>query len=268
MIIAILALITTSPQTVAADIAKARSGDVIRFAPGDYGIVRINGRTWKRPVTFELAKARLAISIQRSRGAHFIGGAFANPGGYAAHVVQSQDVKFRRGVFQNSNRGVVIGRSMRVEVTGSRFTDLTTDGINIAQSQHIVITDNECENFNPGRAHPDCIQGWSRPGGITSDVLVARNTMQQPGVQGIFFGNHVRKGVDDGGYDRITISDNVIEGTLPQGIGLYDCRDCSVTGNSVRRLPGARYRVNIHVFGGSTYQAGNYVDPKPTRRRR
>lgn len=259
-----LALITATPITAPAALARAQGGDTIVFAPGVYGQLTIKGRVWRRPITLRLGEAVLNLVIRDSAGVILQGGSFVNSAGYGALVANSRHVSFDKASFTSSHRGIVIDRSQDVEVAHSKFIGLTSDGINIALSQRIKVTDNLCRGFiTQPPAHPDCIQGWSRPGGITSDVLIARNVMQQGTSQGIFFGNHLRNGVDDGGFDRVTIIDNIVEGRdHPQGIALYDCRDCVISNNRVSTLPGGKYKMNLVVKGGSVRQSGNMLNGK------
>lgn len=81
-------------------------------------------------------------------------------------------------------------------------------------------------------------------------------------MQGVFFGNHVRNGVDDGGFDRVIIRNNRVRVDHPNGIVLANGRNSVVTGNHVSTLPGAvnprrpgaRVRTMIRVGGGTNNQ--------------
>ena len=265
MIILALALISANPDTISSALAKAQPGDTIKLTPGDYGTVSIKNRVWPKRITINAAGAKMRLVVSKSSGITINGGTFGpnkTKPGYAAHLLQSSNVTFYKSVFVDSLRGLVIDRSQDVKVSWVRFSRMTIDGVNIASSQRVQVTDSKCEGFTPGEAHPDCIQGWSRPDtGITSDVLIARNTIG-PGSQGIFFGNGVRNGLDDGGYDRVTITANKIHGSFPQGIGLYDCRACTVSGNVVTTAPGSRFRTSINVVRGTVKSEANTIGPK------
>jgi len=266
MILTALAIVAATPSTIHSALWEAKPGDTIKLTAGDYGTVTIKDRNWPKRITLNASGAKLRLVIQNSSGIYVNGGTFGpnmDGAGYAAQVQLSKDVTFYKSAFVNSKRGLVIDRSQRVKVSYARFSEMTIDGVNIALSQQVTVLNIVCEKFDTGEAHPDCVQGWSRPGGITSDVLVEKVTLNGPKVQGIFFGNHVRNGVNDGGYDRIVIRNNSITGSYPQGIGLYECRNCEVTGNRVSTLPGSKHRVSINIVGGSVKAENNSVGPKP-----
>lgn len=255
MILAFMAaaVATVTPATAQQAIETAQPGAVIKLAPGSYGRVMIVRKTWSRPITIDASGASLTLDIVASRGVNIRGGTFTGAlgqggEGYAVLVRQSSNVAFENVAFSSSIRGMVIDRSTDIRVTRATITTMRIDGINIASSQRVTITDSSCSNFNSGEAHPDCIQMWSRPDkGITQDVMLARNR-SVGWMQGFTGFNHVRNGVDDGGFDRITIKDSyVASDKWPRGIYLGDCRDCVVTGNTAETLPGARWMETIGV---------------------
>jgi len=55
-------------------------------------------------------------------------------------------------------------------------------------------------------------------------------------MQGISFFNHVRGGISDGGFDRVTVRRNRVTVTFNQGIAMYQCRDCVLEANAVASL--------------------------------
>jgi len=247
----LLATVAANPASLPATLARAQPGDTIRLAPGSYGAVTIANRQWAQPITIDAGDARLSLTITRSSGIAIRGGVFAATEerlGYAARITQSSRIAFDGSQFRDSKRGMVIGRSREIAVRRATITGMTIDGINIASSQQVSITGSRCADFRRvDNAHPDCIQLWSRPAtGVTSDVSLIGNT-STGNMQGFTAFNHVRKGVDDGGFDRIVIRDNVVEGLFPQGVAVYDCRNCIVRNNRTRRLSGARWKVNVNV---------------------
>jgi nitrous oxidase accessory protein NosD len=264
MIVTLLTIITANPATIEQRIAAAKPGDTIKLAAGDYGTLRITGRRWNKPISIDATGATMRLVVDRSSGISFEGGTFGpnlTGSGYAARVVSSSHITFSRSLFRDSKRGLVISKSTNVTVNKARFIGLHIDGVNIASSRFVKVLDSVCQDFTTGPDHPDCIQGWSRPGAISSDILIQGNRSVGT-VQGIFFGNHVRKGVDDGGFDRVIVRDNKILGSRPQGIGLYDCRACAVIGNEVRTIPGSPHRVSIKIVKGTVLSERNEVGPK------
>jgi hypothetical protein len=92
--------------------------------------------------------------------------------------------------------------------------------------------------------HPDCVQLWSRPDAPpTSDIVIRFNRAYGP-TQGFSGFNHVRNGVDDGGFDRITIEGNAVDGAFPQAISLMSGRDSAVRNNRVATYPDAPFRAS------------------------
>lgn len=257
--------IAADPSNLSAVIAAAQPGAKIKLAKGDYGTFTIKNRQWSKRITLNCSGARMILVISKSSGI-LINGGTLGPNkvapGYAAQVVQSQHIQFQGSVFVDSRKGLILDRCQHIKIDRCRFSKMTVDGVNIALSQFVTVTDCKPELFETGTEHPDFIQGWSRPGGITSDVLVARNKMDMAGAQGICFFNHVRDGVDDGGFDRIRIEDNEIRGSYPQGINLTDARDSAILRNKVTTIPGSKHRTSINVVRGSVRQEGNEVGLK------
>ncbi|MGI4879899.1 MAG: hypothetical protein ACRYG4_20685, partial [Janthinobacterium lividum] len=55
--------------------------------------------------------------------------------------------------------------------------------------------------------------------------------------RGISLFNHVRGGVDDGGFDWTVIRSNIVLNTEANGIAAYSCRGHTVRDNDVNSLP-------------------------------
>lgn len=234
-----------NPGTIDAAIATARDGEVLTLPPGDYGLVKIQNQKWADPITLDLRKASLRMSILNSSGIKMIGGTFENALGegtdaYGIYARGSSDISLEGPLFRNSKRGLVVDRSHHITVTRATFTNLTVDGMNIAASQHVTVTDSECSAFVSQQiSHPDCIQLWSRKDqGITSDVTLLRNR-----ASGDMQGFTAFNGAQDGGFDRITVIGNYAATTYPQGVAIYGCRDCVVKDNVGVTPPGAKWGV-------------------------
>ncbi|MFC3441144.1 hypothetical protein ACFOKF_08030 [Sphingobium rhizovicinum] len=252
-LLAAAAVTMATPATAQKIVETAPPGAMIRLAPGKYDRLQIKRKLWKRPITIDATDATLTLSMVQSGGVVVRGGTFAGAlgtggEGYAIQLRQSHHVIFNGPNIQSSIRGLVIDRSTDIRVTRATITGMRIDGINIAASQRITITDSSCSNFDSGEAHPDCIQMWSRPDrGITQDVTLLRNRSIGK-MQGFTGFNHVRNGVNDGGFDRITIKDSfVASDKWPRGIFLGDCRNCVVSGNRAETLTGARWMETIEV---------------------
>jgi hypothetical protein len=100
---------------------------------------------------------------------------------------------------------------------------------------------------------------WSRPTAPpVADVIIRRNRIEGD-TQGIGLHNHVRDGVDDGGFDRILIEDNIINVSRTNAIDLANGRESIIRNNKVTTLPGAKGRASIHAREGSVTMCGNSV---------
>ena len=137
---------------------------------------------------------------------------------------------------------------------------MSSDGINIAGSHNVTATGNSCSGtvISAG-AHPDCIQMWSIAGRpVQSDITLSKNIINGP-TQGLTSFTEA-----NGGGLRISIIDNIIATSYPQGIACYGCVDSIITGNILTTLAGARWRTSINVFNGrNNIVANNSVGAKP-----
>jgi parallel beta-helix repeat protein len=267
MIFALLALLTANPTTLVAKIAKAQPGDTITLEPADYGTVTIT-RRFTKPLVIKAAGSKLKLVFRNARGIELRGGLVTGAkgqgkAGYGISIDHSSFIKITGVTFADDRRAIVINVSSDVEVADVELTGMLVDGIDIAESQRITVRDSECRDFNSAPpVHPDCVQMWSKPGGITSDVVIENNKALGRGMQGFTGFNHVRDGVDDGGFDRITIVGNQVQGDFPQGIALYSCRQCRVANNTTSRLAGARHKVSINIVNSpDAVVSGNDVGP-------
>ena len=182
--------------------------------------------------------------------------------GYGVFVLRARDIEVSGSRFLGLKSGVVFGRVDGFRLTANSFVAMRSDGFQGAESRHGLIQDNECHGMRILPAdHPDCIQLWSRPTSPPTADIVIRKNHAEGHTQGIGLFNHVRDGVDDGGFDRITIEDNDLAISFPHGIGVADARKSIVRNNSVRTLPDARWRASINLTGdivrcGNTVAAG------------
>lgn len=272
-----------------ARIDTARAGASIRWPSGDGQRLSIVGKSFDPAITIDASRATFSgIVIRNSRGVHIKGGTVIGPGGrsYGIHIDRSRDVAIEGMTITGAHRGIVIGLSEDIVVRSNKLTGLISDGIDIALSRKIAIERNECASFSPTKTvfdsagkrisegdHPDCIQAWSRPKAPpTADIRVVGNKANGR-MQGIFFGNHVRNGVDDGGFDRILIADNDLRVATTHGISLYGARSSRITGNMVSTVPGSvssrppykPMRATIRIVDGLDVTAcGNIVESEPS----
>lgn len=202
-----------------------------------------------------------------------IGRRYEGASGYGVSFIRCRNVRVLGCAFEGFDRGVVLSWCDGFTVAGSGFRALKIDGVNVAQSWRGVVADNDFTNPDTGEAHPDAVQLWSRPtmrlrdkslvpAPPTSDIVIARNRVQGMLTQGVTAFNHIRNGVDDGGFDRIAIVGNDIAVGMPQALALYSGRDCIVADNRVTTLEGATSRASINLRGCTgLVRRGNTVAP-------
>jgi nitrous oxidase accessory protein NosD len=181
--------------------------------------------------------------------------------GYGLVVDEGADIAIFDNAFQGLKAGVILRRNEGFRVVGNQFQNMRSDGIQAAESRSGLIESNSCQGTRiRDSEHPDCIQLWSRPPSPPTADIVIRGNRAEGHTQGIGMFNHIRNGVDDGGYDRILIEDNDIAISVPQGIALSAGRESVVRNNRVRTLSGAKYRASINV-GALVKRCGNVVAP-------
>ena len=279
---------TPAGMGLMAQLRTSRDGDVIKLGNKDYGVVTVPPVSHVSPVQIDARGARfVGIVLKGVSGLIVEGGTVVGPGGrsYGISISGSENIKISGMTVTGAHRGVVINKSQNISLLSNSLTGLLSDGIDIAQSRKIVVRGNSCANFSPtmdsydatgkllkgGGDHPDCIQAWSRSDAPpTSDLTIERNRIVGK-MQGIFLGNHMRNGIDDGGFDRVVIRDNIIRVSMYHGIAVYNARDTVVTGNAVSTLPGnfnpkrpdQPIKAWIRVIGGYATVCGNTVTDFP-----
>ncbi len=299
------ASLNADPRTLDQVFARAKGGDTIMLAPGDYASVRLVGRRFAPALTLDASKARFtglelrgvdglsirggqyllpaaikhprtgqpvfgsAIRMDNVRSIAIDAARFQGPGGdkadspfgegYGVFVLRGADVIIEAGAFSGFKTGVVLSRIEGFRLARNRFALMRSDGIQVAESRKGLIEGNTCgETRIRDQEHPDCIQLWSRPTSPPTADVVIRGNRANGKMQGIFMGNHIRNGVDDGGFDRILIENNELTVGFPHGIALGSSRDSTVRNNKVETLAGARWRASINI-GSDVRRCGNTV---------
>ena len=280
---------TRSGLELMAQIKSARDGAVIKLGKKDYGLVTVPPLAHLVPIRIDANDARFAgLVLKGVSGLTVEGGTIVGPGGksYGILIAGSDNITISGMTITGAHRGIVVGKSHNIALLSNTLTGLLSDGIDIALSRSVVVRGNSCSNFSPtmdsfdasgnltkgGGDHPDCIQAWSRPEAAPSADLTIEKNRAEGQMQGIFFGNHVRDGRDDGGFDRVIIRDNVIKVSMYHGIFLGNARDSRVTGNTISTLPGGfnpkrpsqPVKAWLRVVGGDrTVSCGNLVADFP-----
>jgi len=156
-------------------------------------------------------------------------------GGAGISVANGSRITIARNRFTGRNTGLGVRTVSDTVIDHNSITDSTADGINVTDSQRVVVSYNRCTDFSPAvGAHPDCVQLRNLAGKpLQSDVLLIGNVAI--GKMQAFFGNCNRttlisnyaalKGFThtitcSGGVDNVAIN-NVLANTpdAPHGPG-------------------------------------------------
>lgn len=211
-----------------------------------------------------------ASSRIRVENANFMGpgaGAATDPNapygeGVGIKLMNSSDVEIRDSKFLGFRGGVSITKSEGFVVSGNTFQYMRSDGIDVAQSRKGVVENNRCSDTRiRSEEHPDCVQLWSRPESPPTADITIRGNRSDGDSQGFTGFNHIHNGVDDGGFDRILIENNIVNTSRPNAITLSQGRDSIVRNNHVTTTKGAKWQARIRVSGtvrtcGNTTAAG------------
>jgi hypothetical protein len=205
-----------------------------------------------------IAKGLTALGPEESRPGYM--GAVAD--GTGLRIASATAVTVSDSDFIGWERGLTMTLTDGFTVKGNHFTRMRVDGLDVALSHKGVIEANNCEGFRRlTDEHPDCIQLWSRPTVAPVSDVAIRGNKATGDMQGVGMFNHIRDGVDDGGFDRIVIEDNDIATSHPQGIALYDGRDSIIRNNRVRTLAGATMQTRITIQNPTRVtRCGNAVE--------
>ncbi len=255
---------TATPETLQSMLNSARSGDTITLAAGDYPPIHVEDKKWSPAVTIEARAGRMTqVGFNGVSGLVWHGGTFdgkdtlrtAWSAGTSDHVTVEGLT-----LTHYTRNGIVIGDSSDMRIANNLISDSGSDGIDVATSRRVVIDHNECRAPAPtDGAHPDCIQLWSRSTAPpVADVTITNNTISG-NTQGITMFNHIRNGVDDGGFDRIRVEDNHVSVAQWHGISLYACRACVVRRNRVDTIPNGRIQAWIKFIESDVEACGNVV---------
>jgi parallel beta-helix repeat protein len=271
MILLALAVLAADPSSLNGVLAAARPGDTVHLVPGSYGTVTIKSKTYAPPLTIDASAANVGtVHIVSSNGIRWTGGTFKGDATITAGAYYGFWAQVSSGITVDSVHisdyrvGIVFDRITGGAVTGNWLSGMASDGIDFSASRGITIAHNACSDFTPAAgAHPDCIQLWSVPGDTpTADMTITANSAVGT-MQGISLFNGLKDGVDQGGFDRVSITGNTVLITYGDGISVDDCRGCTVRNNSVGSLPNYMNKAQLYVTGGSVAQCGNTVTMVP-----
>jgi Ca2+-binding RTX toxin-like protein len=265
-----------SSAALLAALAKAQSGDTILLSPGEYATLVIKGFQFPTGVTIASADPNspaklLGLTVRDCSGINFSNlemdaSAHTADWGFAVyysknisfsgvHVHGSLDgnpqndvaalmIRWSEGVtvkgseFEQLKHGVAFLDSNNLEFSGNSFHDLRTDGIHGGGASFVKISGNSFTDFYPIEGdHPDAVQFWTtNTTAVAHDIVITDNVITRgkgAPVQGIFF----RDQVGTLPFENVTISGNMLVGTLWHGITVGGGKNLSIVGNIVAGLP-------------------------------
>ncbi|MGI4876631.1 MAG: hypothetical protein ACRYG4_04025 [Janthinobacterium lividum] len=253
----VLPISATCTTFAAALTAVAPGGTIVLTSATPCPSIAVTGKSYKPGIVVDATAATLtSVALNGVVGLSWHGGNFdgANKTSTAWSAGTSSFVGVEGATMRNYLRNnIIIGSSSDFRVVGNWMSRSGADGIDIALSRRGVIDGNLCSDPDTTTgSHPDCIQLWSRPEQPPVSFITITRNMAFGLMQGINGFNHVRGGINDGGFDNITVADNLIAVAMPDGIYFTDCRNCSFKGNHFYTPHGAAHWTNFTINGVST----------------
>lgn len=163
--------------------------------------------------------------------------------GFGLVVRGATGLKLLNCAFRMFHRAVVISMSSDVQIVGSRFTEMSSDGVNLEEVADVTIAGNHFSDFAkpPGQTyHQDFLQLWSVNAKTPSrDILVEDNFFSSgrgDSTQSIFLRNERVDSYDGGDamfYRDLTIRNNVIHNGHLHGITVGETVGLTIVGNTL-----------------------------------
>lgn len=270
----------TTPETLLANVKAAKFGDTL-VCTGAFPAWRTG--TWPNGkltgITFDLTAATVtgwdlgnlvdcafvggkftaldtapALQITNSKGIRIAGlsakGTVAGHG-YAVSLGTCEAVTVVGLVAEGLRAGVKAGDVLGLEVSGSEFRMMGSDGINMAFCRNVDIHHNIFHMFSPTPgAHPDGVQTNTPTDRYPRCINV---TVRDNTIVGICQGMLLR------GIDGVTVARNRIHVGEPTAIGVQNCTAAVIDSNGyLLTLPSALYQAHIDQRGSTvTYKGFN-----------
>lgn len=261
----------------------AGPGATVVLAPGDYGQIALSDLSFDTPVTLIARNAQTTgFLLTNVTGLRIVGLSVAldQPGAGRLAVNDSQDIQFseltarglRTGqglVFTNSRNvrvekssfsgfrnGIVLSGGSDVAIEGNTFRGLGADGVTSNGASRLLIKGNDFADFDPTPgAHPDAIQLFSRNATASAeDITIVDNRIRR-GSGGIMQGIFITDQTGALPYRRVVIRDNLIEGSMYNGIAVAHAEDVEVSGNTVQPYEGMNARISLtYVTRGQVFK--------------
>jgi Ca2+-binding RTX toxin-like protein len=147
---------------------------------------------------------------------------------------QSSNVTVSNSQFQQLGNGVTLVDNNGVTLTGNNLHDIRTDGIHGGGSSNVLISQNTFKDFyEVAGDHSDAIQLWTQnTTARVHDITITDNVMLR-GAGNAFQGVFMNDEVGTLGFDNVKIADNLMAGTLYNGIHVIHGNNVEVSGNTI-----------------------------------
>jgi Ca2+-binding RTX toxin-like protein len=275
----------SSTSTLMSALSHAHAGDTIQLKAGEYDGLAMKNLTFSSDVTITSADPLHQAVLTNFNMTNVTGVTFRNvdlfangPTGYYDFNVRSStdvhfdhvtvhgsldnnssddacgilfygsnDVSITNSTFQQLGKAAQVAVGSKVVLTGNTVHDIGSDGFDFSQVDHVTVSGNNFTSFHPTAGdHADAIQFWTT--GTTApshDIVVSNNVVTQgngTGSQGIFIG-------DSNGaltFQNVTVSGNLIEGGLYNGIRLNYAQGVNISNNTlISQVNGLQIRLEI-----------------------
>ena len=168
--------------------------------------------------------------------------------GRGLYIFQSEDIVLNKTKLSKFHRGLIVANSNRVKIVNNEFVAMRSDGMDIIQTNDILIENNYIHNFKSlvgSGDHPDAIQFWTTNCTKASTNIVIRGNNIDIGLgsyfQSIFMRNEEfdtgRQTFDVMAYENILIENNSIKAAHLHGITVGATKGMIVRNNTLIATP-------------------------------
>ena len=286
-----------TPQTLAAQIAAAKSGQTILLASGAYGPLQLYGRKFSgaglvieaqagakpvfpeidiggsdgitlKNVEVDIQTAKFGVNVDNSHQINLVGLTIHGPADKPLNGMMLRDgagMAVTDSTLSHLEHGINLWNSDHVQILRNTFHDIESDGIR-GPSSHVDVIGNHASDFHPVAGdHPDFIQFWStKEAGPSTGNRVMDNVFRRgsgDAVQGVF--------IEDN--KDIVISGNALLGTMFNAISLSRTQGALIEDNFIQSYPDMQAKIiargvsaDVTVRNNITPQIDNYAeDGKP-----
>lgn len=223
-------------------LGKAKGGDVIKLAGGNYGSVNLFSKSYSGNVTITSASdAKQAVftklKLKGTSNVTIDNVKFDGTGmGNGLEVGQGKNIKVVNSDFTDLRLGAYFSKITGLTVSNNTFTDMWHDAMNFAAITNGVISKNVYKEAgsHPGYTHKDFIQFWTNKGngeGPSKNVQITGNSFysKDGDTHGIFLLNEGKMGM----HQNITISNNYIRASHTHGITMQDGNGITISNNTM-----------------------------------